>query len=81
MNRFAIMMTVLLYRSTISYLTEMLGSLTLPFVWDGPTTPKDAKQIAVDLGNGALRGKTGIITIPRTACLVTANFALDDELR
>ena len=59
----------------------MFGCSTLPFVWDDPTLIAHVKQITVDLGNGAIKGKDGVITFPRTACLVTANFDPDDELK
>ena len=54
---------------------------SLPFVWDDPTSPTEVQQVAVDLGNGALRGRSGSLGTPRTACLVTANFDMGQEIK
>lgn len=64
----------IIFRDTLTYLTDAFARSTLPFVWDDPTSVADVKQVAVDLANGAARGKSGGHQFPQTACLVTANF-------
>ncbi|XP_053389689.1 uncharacterized protein LOC128552671, partial [Mercenaria mercenaria] len=54
----------------------------MPFIWDDPTNPEEVGQLAVDLGNGAVRGKlTEMPQVPLTGCLVTANFDLTSVAR
>ncbi|XP_053402827.1 uncharacterized protein LOC123533418 [Mercenaria mercenaria] len=63
----------------MAFLQELSISSTFPFLWDDPTKESDVKQVAIDLGNAAFRGKykDGAKT-PQTGCLVTANFSLTE---
>lgn len=54
---------------------------TLPFVWDDPSVITEVQQVVVDLGNGAMRGRTGSVGTPKTACVITANFDMGQDLR
>ncbi|XP_061190558.1 uncharacterized protein LOC133198484 [Saccostrea echinata] len=64
-------------RCTLAFVTSWLTSSSLPFVWDDPTSTDEVSQLAIDLGNGAVRGKANDETRkPLTGCLVTANFDL-----
>ena len=54
----------------------------MPFIWDDPSDPDEVGQLAVELGNGAVRGKaTEKPQLPTTGCLVTANFDLSAVTR
>ena len=54
----------------------------MPFVWDDPSDPEEVGQLAVELGNGAVRGKsTEKPQLPTTGCMVTANFDLSAVTR
>ncbi|MES9879311.1 MAG: hypothetical protein ABW185_00320 [Sedimenticola sp.] len=66
----------------MSYVTKCVTSATFPFIWDDPNTADDVSQLAVDLGNGAVRGKgTEEPRVPATGCLVTANFNMAESLK
>jgi hypothetical protein len=54
----------------------------MPFVLNDPTNPEEVGQSAVDLGNGAVRGKlTEMPQVPLNGCLLTANFDLTSVSR
>ncbi|XP_055999024.1 uncharacterized protein LOC130047675 [Ostrea edulis] len=64
-------------RCTLAFVTSWLTTSSLPFVWDDPTSSEEVAQLAIDLGNGAVRGRVNEDTKkPLTGCLVTANFDL-----
>ena len=65
----------------MAFLRDQFTLTTLPFVWDDPSSPADVQQVAVDLGSRVLRGRTGSLGMPRTACLITANFDMGQELK
>eukprot|EP00105_Crassostrea_gigas_P036528 XP_019920676.1 PREDICTED: uncharacterized protein LOC105322964 [Crassostrea gigas] len=69
-------------RCTLAFVTQWITTSSVPFVWDDPTTSEEVAQLAVDLGNGAVRGKaTEDPKTPLTGCLVTANFDLSCLLK
>ncbi|XP_062595941.1 uncharacterized protein LOC134257326 [Saccostrea cucullata] len=64
---------------TLSFNCYILAHIkySLPFVWDDPTSTDELSQLAIDLSNGAVRGKANDeARKPLTGCLVTANFDL-----
>ncbi|XP_053382958.1 uncharacterized protein LOC123540976 isoform X2 [Mercenaria mercenaria] len=63
-------------RCTLAAITELCSMSTIPVVWDDPTEAADVSQLAIDLGNGAIRGTKDRNLQPQTGCLVTANFDL-----
>ena len=67
-------------RSTLLFLTDQFTLTTLPFVWDDPSVITEVQQV-VDLGNGAMCGRTRSVGTPKTACLITTNFDMGQDLR
>ncbi|CAG2206276.1 unnamed protein product [Mytilus edulis] len=47
-----------LCRCTLAFVNSWLTKSTLPFIWDDPTTAEDVSQVAVDVSNGCVRGKS-----------------------
>ena len=67
------------YRNTQAFLSDLFRISTLPFLWDDPTKESDVRQICIDLGNAAFRGRyRNEGQPPLTGCLVTANFSLQE---
>lgn len=49
---------IIICRNTLSYLSASFTMSTIPFILDDPTKDTEVKQVAVDLGDGGVRGKS-----------------------
>ncbi|XP_060586194.1 uncharacterized protein LOC132741940 [Ruditapes philippinarum] len=66
-------------RNTQAFLSDCFAISTFPSVWDDPTKEQEVKQVCIDLGNAAFRGKfKEDAKTPLSGCLVTANFSLSE---
>ena len=53
----------------------------MPFIWDDPSVQTEVQQVAIDISQGALRGKGNCSILPMTAPVVTANFDCGNVLK
>ncbi|VDI77279.1 Hypothetical predicted protein [Mytilus galloprovincialis] len=68
---------------TLAFVNSWLTKSTLPFIWDDPTTAEDVSQVAVDVYNGCVRGKSTDQSTKTllTGCMMTANFDLNNFMK